>query len=248
MSILVIEHSAISRANRLGTALTRYGHRLDTRRMHLGDPLPESMDGYDGLIIMGSPDRINDASVAYVAPEQALACDAHDRNLAVLGICFGAQVLATAFGGSVGVLEDGVRIGVHRVTQTTAGHDDAVLSGLPWTMDCYHWNRDVATSLPEDAVLLATGPAGDTQIWRLGVRTYAMQFHPEMSPATIDTIIADDRPDLDEAKRRGADVHDEVAEAWPTYERLTDRLMSNIALLLMPLDQRMLDSVRELRH
>ena len=75
-----------------------------------------------------------------------------------------------------------------------------------------------------------------------------VQFHPEMSPATIDAIIDVDLPDLANAKRRGADVHDEVAEAWPTYERLTNRLMSNIAMLLMPLDQRMLDSVRELRH
>jgi len=115
-------------------------------------------------------------------------------------------------------------------------------------MHCYHWNRDVATQLPPDAALLATGPASDAQIWRLGVRTYAVQFHPEMNPYTIEAIIAEDRPDLDEAGRAGADVHADVVEAWPTYERLTDRLMSNIALLLMPLDQRMLDTVRDLRH
>ncbi len=248
MAILVIEHSGTSKANRLGATLVRYGLRFDTRRLHLGDALPVDMAGHDGLIIMGSPARVNDASVSFIGPEQALARDAHDRGLPVLGICFGAQILATAFGGTVGPLESGVRVGVHDVTLTPAGRDDALLNGLPWTMACLHWNHDVATELPEDAALLATGEAGDPQVWRLGVRTYAFQFHPEMSPDTINAIIDEDRPDLVEAGRRGDDVAAEVADMWPTYERLTARLFESIAMLLMPLDQRMLDTVRDLKH
>ena len=80
------------------------------------------------------------------------------------------------------------------------------------------------------------------------MRTYAIQFHPEMHPGIIDQIIAEDRPDIDEAGLTIETVRGGVAKAWPTYERLTDRLMANIAMLLMPLDQRMLDTVRQLRH
>jgi hypothetical protein len=137
---------------------------------------------------------------------------------------------------------------VHDVELTPQGREDPILAGLPWTMSCLHWNRDVATALPDDAVMLAKGPEDDPQVWKLGVRTYAIQFHPEMHPGVIDQIIAEDRPDIAEAGTTPQAVRDRVLETWPAYERLTDRLMSNVAMLLMPLDQRMLDTVRQLRH
>ncbi|MCH2136185.1 MAG: type 1 glutamine amidotransferase [Phycisphaerales bacterium] len=248
MPIVILEHTCISRANRLSDVLTRYGHRLDHRRVHKGDPIPTNVDGMDGLVIMGSPDRLTDGSAAHADAEMDLARLAHEAGLPVLGICFGAQVLAQSLGGTLGPLEGGVRVGMHDITLTPAGRDDPLLAGLPWTMSCLHWNRDVATSLPPDAVLLASGPASDVQAWRLGTRTYAVQFHPEMHPGVIDAIISEDRPDLDEAGTDGPTVRAQVAQAWPTYERLSERLMANVAMLLMPLDQRTLDVVRDLHH
>ena len=249
MSILVIEHSAISRANRLGTALTRHGHRLDTRRLHQGDPLPTDVRGLDGLVIMGSPDRLTDGTADASGPaEMRLARQAHEAGIPIVGICFGCQILTAALGGTVSPLADGVRVGMHDVTQTMAGHVDPLLAGLPWSMPCLHWNNDVASTLPPDAVCLAKGPAGDHQAWRLGVRTYAFQFHPEMTPATIDAIIAEDRPDLDRAGVTEDAVRAQVAQAWPAYRRLTDRLLDAIAMLLMPIDLRTVDVVRGLRH
>jgi len=248
MPIVILEHTNISRANRLATVLGRYGHRLEHVRVHKGDAVPTSLDGVDGVIIMGSPDRLTDGSATHADAEMALARLAHESGCPLLGICFGAQILAAALGGEVGPLEAGVRVGSHEVRLTPQGREDPVFAGLPWAMACLHWNRDVATALPPDAVALATGPADDPQAWRLGVRTYAIQFHPEMHPGVIDQIIAEDRPDIDDAGTTVDAVRQGVADAWSTCERLTDRLMANIAMLLMPLDQRMLDSVRQLRH
>jgi GMP synthase-like glutamine amidotransferase len=248
MPIIILEHTCVSRANRLATVLGRYGHKLSHIRVHKGDAVPTSLDGVDGVIIMGSPDRLTDGTAAYADDEMALARLAHDAGCPVLGICFGAQILAVALGGEVGELETGIRVGSHEVRLTPQGREDPVFAGLPWTVNCLHWNRDVAITLPPDAVTLAKGPADDPQAWKLGVRTYAIQFHPEMDPGVIDQIIAEDRPDIDDAGTTADAVRARVAADWPTYERLTNRLMANIAMLLMPLDQRMLDTVRQLRH
>lgn len=248
MPISILEHTCISRANRLATVLGRYGHKLEYVRVHKGDVVPDSLDGVDGVVIMGSPDRLTDGSAVHADAEMALARRAHEAGCPVLGICFGAQILAAALGGKVGPLETGVRVGSHEVRLTPQGREDPVFAGLPWATDCLHWNRDVATRLPDDAVLLAKGPADDPQAWKLGVRTYAIQFHPEMHPGVIDQIIDEDRPDIAEAGLTIEAVREGVANAWPTYERLTNRLMANIAMLLMPLDQRSLDTVRQLRH
>jgi GMP synthase-like glutamine amidotransferase len=249
MSILVIEHSSISRANRLGETLTRHGHRLDIRRIHEGDAVPADTRSMDGLIIMGSPGRLsgNDAP-DYAQAEMHLARLAHEAGIPIVGICFGCQILAAALGGAVSPLADGVRVGMHIVTQTTAGHDDPLLAGLPWSMPCLHWNHDVASALPPDGVCLAKGPAGDHQIWKKGVRTYAFQFHPEVTPDTVDAIITQDHPDLDAAGISEEAVREQVATAWPAYRRLTDRLLDSIAMVLMPIDLRTVDVVRDLRH
>ena len=141
MPIIILEHTCISRANRLATVLGRYGHKLQHVRVHKGDAVPETLEGVDGVVIMGSPDRLTDGSAAHADAEMALARMAHEAGCPVLGICYGAQILAAALGGEVGELEAGVRVGSHEVRLTPQGREDPVFAGLPWAIDCLHWNR-----------------------------------------------------------------------------------------------------------
>ena len=53
MATLVIEHSDLTGADRLGETLRAHGHRLDIRRMHRGDDLPADLEQVDAIIVCG---------------------------------------------------------------------------------------------------------------------------------------------------------------------------------------------------
>ena len=55
MSILIIEHSALTGSDRLGERLLKDGHRLQTVRVYLGEQLPKDLDEVDGVISCGGP-------------------------------------------------------------------------------------------------------------------------------------------------------------------------------------------------
>ncbi len=65
-------------------------------------PLPTSLDGYAGLVMLGGglmPD--DDDRAPWLAAERALAAEAIARDLPTLGICLGGQLLAHVAGGEV---------------------------------------------------------------------------------------------------------------------------------------------------
>ena len=237
MSILVLEHGRHAGIRRLGGTLLEHGHRLDIRRRWDGDDLPAGLEGIDGVVVMGGPESVAGTDPDWRDRECAMLIEAADRGLGVLGICLGSQVLARAFGGTVGRLPRR-RLGWHDVVMTPEGREDPLLSGLPWTMNAFHHNADVVTELPAGARLLASGESGDVQVWRLGVRTWAFQFHPEIDLDSVSTWCEDDPAQLAEAGGDRASLESSSATFFPVYKRLTDRLFKAVAMLLMPLDAR----------
>ena len=100
MAILVIQHSKISDPGHLGTALRQHGQKVRTVRIDLGQPLPADLDDVHGVVSLGGPQSAN-GNDAWNAPELELMREAHARQVPVLGICLGAQMLAKALGGDL---------------------------------------------------------------------------------------------------------------------------------------------------
>ena len=110
--------------------------------------------------------------------------EAVERDMSVLGICLGAQLLAKALGGAVS--RNAVReIGWHDVELTEAGRNDPVLSTFAPTQEVFQWHEDGIT-LPPEAELLATSPASAVQAFRYGEHAYGFQFHLETNRPLID--------------------------------------------------------------
>ena len=66
-----------------------------------GDPLPPH-DAVDLLIVMGGPMSVNDeVRLPWLEPEKRFVREAIERNIAVLGVCLGAQLIASALGSRV---------------------------------------------------------------------------------------------------------------------------------------------------
>lgn len=237
MSILIIEHSKLTGPDRLGQRLQRDGRKHHVVRIYLGEELPPDLDEIDGIIACGGP-QAPDCTEPWVKQELNLLREADAKQLPILGICFGSQLLAIALGGEVARL-DQPEIGWHDVTLTPAGRDEVLFAGQPWCGPQLHWHQWYVSTLPENAIVLATSEKCNVQAWRLGVFTYAIQFHPECSRETITNWIADDAERLKEIGVTSASLESETNIQFEDYERLSDRFFDAISHLLLPMHTRL---------
>jgi GMP synthase-like glutamine amidotransferase len=99
MSVLVIQTQADAPAGRLGEWAARRGLELDTRRADV-EELPDPRD-YGAIVALGSGATARGDGPGWVAREIEWLREADRAGVPVLGICFGAQALATALGGRV---------------------------------------------------------------------------------------------------------------------------------------------------
>lgn len=137
------------------------------------DPWPPAA-GYDLVVPLGSGHSAYDNSVPYLAGEARLLREAVDAGVPVLGICFGAQLLARVLGGDVSPIPDGPEIGWLSIST----RDQALIDPGPWLV----WHFDVMT-VPPGADEIAWTAFG-TQAFRYGPHV-GVQFHPEATPQSI---------------------------------------------------------------
>ena len=183
--VLVFQHVPYEPLGTLDPLLKDAGFRI--RYVNFGrepDSRP-TLDGYEALIILGGPmnsDQID--SYPNLLTEVEIIREAVDRDISVLGICLGAQLLARALGGTVS--RTAVReIGWYNVEMTEAGSRDPVLSAFGPTQEVFQWHED-GISLPPGAELLAGSPASAVQAFRYGEHVYGFQFHLEANRPLID--------------------------------------------------------------
>ena len=119
-----------------------------------GDPVPRAAD-LSGLIVLGAPDgSADDHRCAHLVAERRLIADAVGLGLPVLGVCFGAQLLAVALGGRV-ISDGSPEIGMGAAALTDAGRADRILGSAAPDLTVLHWHRHSYT-LPPGAVRLST--------------------------------------------------------------------------------------------
>ena len=251
MSILVFEHSDLAGVERLGRTLNDYGHSLRILRLHEGDAVPEDLDDCDGIISCGGPQSAVDGSEPFV-PEMERMREAHERGLPVLGICLGCQLLARALGGQVERMASSggasIELGFTDVKLTPIGREDVLHTGLAWSSMMMQHHRDHVSQLPPGARLLASSVTCKVQAWALGLRTYGLQYHPEVSVDNIEAWVRDEPQALQEAGISAEQMRDQVTKHYATFERLTDRLFESVALFLMPVDRRYKGLIKDLHH
>lgn len=162
--------------------------------IHLDEPLPE-LSGVDGIIITGSPAYLTD-----LAPWNYIAADylrkAHEREIPILGICYGHQLLAWAFDGEVGFHPDGREIGSVAINLTAAAEADPLLSGLGSGFMAQVSHQQSVLKLPAAAVLLAQNSFEPNHGFRLGDSTWGLQFHPEFSAEIMRAYINERQPTI----------------------------------------------------
>lgn len=233
MPIIVFQHSESERPGRLGLVLRDHAFRLEIRRLDRGDPIPPDFDDVDGVISLGGPQRVQEGREPWIAREVEYLRAAHERQLPVVGICLGHQLIARALGAEVGPM-DKPEVGYVDVDLTPAGQTDTILAGIPWRTPQFQLHHDEVKGVPPGAVLLASSAACSVQAFRAGMRTYAFQYHPEFDREMIRLALADSRDMLIRAGVNAPLIESQSEHRQDLFARAADRLCLNIATYLLP--------------
>jgi GMP synthase (glutamine-hydrolysing) len=149
-----------------------------------GDLLSALQNGVRGVIISGSPrDAWTDDPVNGRLCEVIRAC--RDRELPVLGVCYGHQILGRALGGVVAPHPRGFELGNTTVELTPAGEASPLFHGVPKQVDVLSSHRDAVLQLPPGCELLAKGDFTPIQAFHWQGRLLGVQFHPEHDPESL---------------------------------------------------------------
>ncbi len=194
---LVIENDPTDDVRRLGDWLVEGGLTLEVVRPHAGQALPDALDGYAALVVLGGEQDADDREVPWFGALESLLRKAVRYEVPTLALCLGAQLLALAHGGTVEESPAGPEIGPRLVARRDAAERDALWAPVPLAPDVMQWHYDEITELPAGAVLLAASTYYPNQAFRLGAKAWGVLFHIEVDTPMVAGWVSQNGPVLD---------------------------------------------------
>lgn len=177
------------------------------------------------LLIMGGPMSVNDAD-SWIAEELHFIKAAMNNSIPVLGICFGAQLLAKALGGSV-VPGPIFEIGMVPVTLTDAGATDPVFRQLPSTFQVFEWHGE-GIILPSEIPSLVASGDFPIQAFRVRDRGYGLLFHPEMEEEGIQALCRECPEDAKKGGNPPDTIQVQATPYLPMWHQWADQLIAHL--------------------
>jgi len=159
-----------------------------------GDALP-ALDQFDFLIVLGGPMGVHDhEDHPWLNNELDFIRRCINEDKTMLGICLGAQMIASCLGAAV-TRNRHTEIGWYPVTQHKALADHPLAQIFPETFDAFHWHGDTF-GIPDMAIPLAHSEACNNQGFIYKDRVIGLQFHIETNLSAAQLIINNCRHEL----------------------------------------------------
>lgn len=172
--------------------LERCGHRITFSRMYGRIPASFPHDA-EFLVIMGGPMGVNDEDrFPWLPDEKRYIREAVRDGKNILGVCLGAQLIASALGSRV--YPNPVKeIGWYPVFAVSNNSHPGIR--FPESIDVFHWHGDTF-DLPDGAIHLAQSETCVNQAFQVGETVLGLQFHPEATPQSVSELVAHCRDEL----------------------------------------------------
>ena len=183
--IIVIKHISVEGPGTLGKFLENAGRQFNTVELDTGDKLPDDLSKIEAVISLGGPMNVYEEDEhPFLKDEDIFLKKAIEREIPILGICLGAQLLAKAAGAEVKKAPE-KEIGWYRLRLTDEGENDRLFKGIGKEFSVFQWHEDTF-QIPKGASLLATSNTCKNQAFRLGKNAYGLQFHIEVDDKMIE--------------------------------------------------------------
>lgn len=182
--LLVFQHVAHEVLGTLDPLLRDARFRIRYTNFGRHPTAEPTLDGYDGLIVLGGPMNVDqEAAFPHLRTELRVIEDALKREIPMLGICLGGQLLAKALGAEV--RKNHVReIGWYELRRTTHGVNDPMVRHFSDREPMFQWHGDTF-AIPNSALHLAESDDCPNQAFRYGDKAYGLQFHMEVDEPMI---------------------------------------------------------------
>lgn len=179
--LYLINGSRRETASRLPDMFREAGLEVDLLWAYAGE-FPEDLGVYDGIFLSGSAHGAYE-DVPFIHREHDLIREAADRDIPMLGICFGHQILASALCDRDQVFRRTFcEVGYKWLPTTAAARLDPLACELGDAVRMFVWHNDEVRADHPDMVVLAASDLCPNHVWRhRRHRAWGIQGHPEVT-------------------------------------------------------------------
>lgn len=178
--VIVFRHAAIEGPGFLATVLDEHAIPWRLVKIDEGEPVPDSITGFSGMVLMGGPMSVND-DLPWIAPLLNLIKNAVKLDIPVLGHCLGGQLISKALGADV-TKNPTKEIGWREVAVSKNAEAGQWFGDLT-RFQVFHWHGETF-SLPAGAMHLLSSSHCQNQAYSMG-KHLAFQCHIEMTAAMV---------------------------------------------------------------
>ncbi len=225
MNVHVLQHVPFEGLGSMEPWLRGRGADVGFTRFFESPALPDPA-GLDLVIAMGGPMSVNDEAILpWLVEEKRFLHKAIVRGIPILGVCLGAQLIASALGARV--RPAGQReIGWFDI-ESVPSSDDAFR--FPNRARVLHWHGETF-DLPPGATRLARSAACENQAFQIGGRVIGLQFHTEATSESVRALVEHCREDLvpGEFVQAAETILSLPAEEYARLETLTGNLLAHL--------------------
>jgi GMP synthase-like glutamine amidotransferase len=184
MKVHILQHVPFEDIGSMASWLAERGTTVSYTRFFDGPALPP-LKGLDLVIAMGGPMSVNDEStLPWLRPEKRFIRDAVEQGIPMLGVCLGAQLIASSLGARV-YRNPHKEIGWYPIEATPGAADTF---RFPDKCTVFHWHGETF-DLPSGAVRLARSAACENQAFQIGRHAIGLQFHLETTSKSARAIL-----------------------------------------------------------
>lgn len=172
--------------------LTSNGYNLTSTKFFESADLPDP-EAIDFLVVMGGPMSVNDENTfPWLVQEKQFVRKTIELGKPVLGICLGAQIIASAMGSRVFPNSE-KEIGWLPVNSVASDNDSVFRFSNSQIV--FHWHGETF-DLPPNAIQLARSEGCENQAFQLGNHVIALQFHIETTKESARELVSNCRTEL----------------------------------------------------
>ena len=194
MHLHILQHVPFEGPACISDWCSRVGLEPTLIHMYQGDALPAFND-VDMLCVLGGPMSVNDtAQYPWLDDERALIHACIDADKTVLGLCLGAQQIASCLGASIRKNEN-KEVGWFNVRRDAGLAAHPLARILPENFNAFHWHGETF-SLPDGAQAIGSSEACANQGFVYHDKVIALQFHLETSLGAAGLLIKNCHDDL----------------------------------------------------